>query len=249
MENQAYATKTLSSDDPSPSKPFLPGDGLDGFPQADSLSGSTTVSPMAVDSTDLDTVLGRFLDDEAVTTPLFPEAATLTDCVLSFTYQTPSCSSTEFEPSQLLALVPYNSKKPVNSQNEKEDPWEWPSSISLENEHSAWTPWRPTPWVPPKEAFRIENEPTGVGAGLENWGNTRFINAILQCFTHTVPFVLGLRSLNLHKKPGDGDINSFSLRRAIYDHIEHSLSSSGGAVSPSKIIEKFKLYPSVSIYH
>ncbi|KAE8729652.1 putative DNA-directed RNA polymerase I subunit rpa49 [Hibiscus syriacus] len=237
METQAYATKTQSSDDPSPSKPLLPGEGLDGIPQADSLSGSSSVSPMAVDSTDLDTLLGRFLDEEAVTTPFFPEAAESADGVFSFIYQAPSCSSTEFEPSQLLALVPYKSKKPVNCQKKKEDPWECPSSISLENEHSAWTPWRPTPWAPPKEAFRIENEPTGVGAGLENLGNTCFINAILQCVTHTVPFVLGLRSLNVHKKLCDGDINSFSLLRAIHDHIEHSLSSSGGVVSPYKIIE------------
>ncbi|GMJ11031.1 hypothetical protein HRI_004772300 [Hibiscus trionum] len=88
-----------------------------------------------------------------------------------------------------------------------------------------------------EEDSRIEGKPTGVGAGLENLGNTCFINAILQCFTHTVPFVSALRSSNHHEKPCDCESQSFCLLCAVRDHIELSLNSSGGIVLPSKIFD------------
>ena len=106
-------------------------------------------------------------------------------------------------------------------------------------------------------------------------GNTCFINAVLQCFTHTVPFVLGLRSLNHQEKPCDrktltltsvslfllevsnyfvllelsGDIESFCLLCALRDHIELSLNSSGGVVSPSKFFDNLNCIPFFFMYH
>ncbi|KAJ0112649.1 hypothetical protein Patl1_03504 [Pistacia atlantica] len=103
-----------------------------------------------------------------------------------------------------------------NSRSEKL----WPSSNIL--------------WPSSREFVQIR--PTGVAAGLENLGNTCFINAILQCFTHTVPFVQRLRSCN-HVKPCDGASEGFCVICALCEQIDLSLTSSGKVVSPSKLVE------------
>ncbi|KAK6275149.1 hypothetical protein POUND7_004858 [Theobroma cacao] len=264
METRPFCSKTLRSDAPSPSESFLSQENLDGLSpvlpsMADSLSGSSPVSQMALDSLDIQTLIEDVIDEGTVANPRLSESLSTND-VFSLTSPPPSPSSTDSEPSQPLALVPYDPQKPVNYQEKEEDPCRWDFSncsssdkgrnmasdqfySRRENEfrdpgygYSAWAPWSSRPLSPPKEASRNGREPTGVGAGLENLGNTCFINAVLQCFTHTVPFVLGLRSLN-HEKPCARSVESFCLLCALHDHIELSLNSSGGIVSPSKIFD------------
>ncbi|KAK8710686.1 hypothetical protein V6N13_145999 [Hibiscus sabdariffa] len=227
MEIHASFSETLIPADPSPSESSVSQENNDGSRRVsllmpDSFSGSSSVSPMAVDS------LGPEIMETAA-----------------------GASTTESDPSQGPASVPCQSNEPENSSQEEEEDDKWlcsdynsPYNYSRRDDEfkspgSRFSTWGHSWSNPlfPTDVSRTEDKPTGVGAGLENLGNTCFINAILQCFTHTVPFVLGLRSLNHHEKPCDRDIESFCLLCAIRDHIELSLNSSGGIVSPSKIFD------------
>ncbi|XP_031376823.1 ubiquitin carboxyl-terminal hydrolase 21-like isoform X1 [Punica granatum] len=78
--------------------------------------------------------------------------------------------------------------------------------------------------------------PTGVGAGLDNLGLTCFVNAVLQCFTHTVPLVQSLRSWD-HADPCDRDREGFCLLCVLRGHIEMSLDSSGKVISPMILVD------------
>lgn len=75
-----------------------------------------------------------------------------------------------------------------------------------------------------------------VGAEFWNLGNTCFLNAILQCFTHTVPLIQGLRSYN-HPKPCENDSEGFCAFCTLHKYIELAISSKGKSLSPSKIVE------------
>ncbi|KAL6183628.1 hypothetical protein ACLB2K_045039 [Fragaria x ananassa] len=121
-----------------------------------------------------------------------------------------------------------------NSHSESSGPsWsQWPSSESSKQS------------VAYSEPYTVEESKISmVGAGLYNLGNTCFINAILQCFTHTVPLVEGLRSSN-HPLPCDCGSEGFCVLCALREHIDLSIVSSGRALSPSKLVDNLNHFSS-----
>eukprot|EP00079_Xenopus_tropicalis_P017706 XP_004918037.1 PREDICTED: ubiquitin carboxyl-terminal hydrolase 42 isoform X1 [Xenopus tropicalis] len=76
-----------------------------------------------------------------------------------------------------------------------------------------------------------------VGAGLQNLGNTCFVNSVLQCLTYTAPLSNYLISREHSETCHSQD---FCMMCVMQTHISMALSNSGGVIKPSAVVNDLR---------
>ncbi|KAG2604645.1 hypothetical protein PVAP13_4NG117621 [Panicum virgatum] len=76
-----------------------------------------------------------------------------------------------------------------------------------------------------------------IGAGLQNLGNTCYLNSVLQCLTYTEPFAAYLQS---GKHKSSCHTSGFCALCALQNHVKMALQSTGKIVTPSNIVKNLR---------
>ncbi|XP_020242461.1 ubiquitin carboxyl-terminal hydrolase 21-like isoform X2 [Asparagus officinalis] len=74
-----------------------------------------------------------------------------------------------------------------------------------------------------------------IGASLKNMGNSCYVNAVLQCLTHTVPLVEALRSSD-HSSLCSRGADEFCSFCILKKHVDYCLRASGFSITPKLFV-------------
>ncbi|XP_075686363.1 ubiquitin carboxyl-terminal hydrolase 42 isoform X2 [Rhinoderma darwinii] len=76
-----------------------------------------------------------------------------------------------------------------------------------------------------------------VGAGLQNLGNTCFVNSVLQCLTYTAPLANYMLTREHSKTCREQD---FCMMCVMQSHVAQALTNSGGVIKPTSVINDLR---------